>query len=125
MRRRVVGYLYILVCSDGSYYVGSTTNLETRLSQHEAGEGGAYTATRLPVRLIYSCEFPSLFEAFLVERQVKGWTRAKKEALVRGDYDALVELARSKERALAHAQDTSHPEPVEGRPAGDLPGPSP
>ena len=62
MRRRVAGYLYILVCSDGSYYVGSTTNLETRLSQHEAGEGGAYTATRLPVRLIYSCEFPSLFE---------------------------------------------------------------
>jgi putative endonuclease len=89
------GYLYMLRCADGSYYVGSTTNLELRVAQHEAGEGGAYTSQRLPVRLVYTCEFDTLHEAFLRERQVKGWSRRKKEALVRGDYEALVELSKA------------------------------
>jgi len=89
------GYLYMLRCADGSYYVGSTTNLELRVAQHEAGEGGAYTSQRLPVRLAYTCEFDTLHEAFLRERQVKGWSRRKKEALVRGDYEALVELSKA------------------------------
>jgi putative endonuclease len=89
------GYLYMLRCADGSYYVGSTTNLELRVAQHEAGEGGAYTSQRLPVRLVYTCEFDTLDEAFLRERQVKGWSRRKKEALVRGDYEALVELSKA------------------------------
>ena len=89
------GYLYILECSDRSYYVGSTSNLEVRIAQHQAGEGGAYTSKRLPVALVYSCEFSSPYEAFLRERQVKGWSRRKKQALIRGDYDALVELSKS------------------------------
>jgi putative endonuclease len=89
------GYLYMLRCADGSYYVGSTTNSELRVAQHEAGEGGAYTSQRLPVRLVYTCEFDTLDEAFLRERQVKGWSRRKKEALVRGDYEALVELSKA------------------------------
>jgi putative endonuclease len=92
----VKGYLYILRCADGSYYAGSTTNLEVRVAQHEAGEGGAYTAQRLPVELVYTCEFDSPHEAFIRERQVKGWSRKKKEALIREDYEALVELAKSK-----------------------------
>jgi putative endonuclease len=92
----VIGYLYILRCADGSYYVGSTTNLELRVAQHEAGEGGAYTAQRLPVELVYTCEFDSPHEAFIRERQVKGWSRKKKQALIREDYEALVELAKSK-----------------------------
>ncbi len=107
MQRPVYGYLYILRCSDGSYYVGSATNLDMRLAEHRTGEGGDYTARRLPVTLVFSDQFPTLHEAFLCERQVKGWTRAKKEALIRRDYDALIELARSK---------ANHNEPVRGHP---------
>jgi putative endonuclease len=90
------GYLYMLRCADGSYYVGSTTNLELRVAEHQAGEGGTYTAQRLPLEVVYTCEFDSPHEAFLRERQVKGWSRRKKEALVRGDYPALAELSRPK-----------------------------
>ena len=88
-------WLYILRCSDGSYYTGYTNNLPLRLAQHQAGEGCAYTQSRLPVELVYSQEFPSGHQAFLRERQVKGWSRAKKEALIRGDFEALVELSKS------------------------------
>ena len=105
-------WLYILKCSDGSYYTGSTNSLPLRISQHQAGEGSVYTRSRLPVELVYAQEFPSEHEAFLRERQVKGWSRAKKEAVIRGDFDALVEL--SKSRSSSHSG-TSHPELVEGR----------
>jgi putative endonuclease len=74
--------------------VGSTTNLELRVAQHQAGEGGAYTAQRLPVKLMYACEFDTLHEAFLREWEVKGWSRKKKEALMREDYGALIELSK-------------------------------
>jgi putative endonuclease len=103
----VLGYLYVLRCADGSYYVGSTTNMEVRLAQHHAGEGGSFTAERLPIELIYSAEFPTLHEAFLAERQVKGWTRAKKEALIRGDYQVLVELSRSRTQRLGSKDKTT------------------
>ena len=99
-------WLYILKCADGSYYTGSTTNLSLRVAQHRAGEGGAYTRRRLPVELVFSQEFQSEYEAFLRERQVKGWSRAKKEALIRGDYEELISL--SKSRPGSH-QDGSHP----------------
>ena len=89
-------WLYIMKCADGSYYTGSTTNLHLRVAQHEAGEGGSYTSTRLPVEVVYVQEFPSGHEAFIRERQVKGWSRAKKEALIRSDFLALVELSKSK-----------------------------
>ena len=92
----MAGYLYILKCSDGSYYTGSTTNLDLRLAQHEVGEASVYTACRRPVIAVYACEFPSYFEAFSRERQVKKWSRKKKEALIRGDFEALVRLSRSK-----------------------------
>jgi putative endonuclease len=89
-------WLYILHCADGSYYTGSTNNLPLRLAQHQAGEGSGYTCSRLPVELVYTQEFPSEHEAFLRERQVKGWSRAKKAALIRGDFEALVELSKSR-----------------------------
>lgn len=91
----MAGYIYILRCADGSYYTGSTTNLEYRLSEHQTGEGGSYTAARLPVKLVYSDEFPTLHDAFQFERHVKGWSRSKKEALMRRDYAALPEPSRS------------------------------
>ena len=87
-------WMYILQCCDGSYYTGSTNNLELRLAQHSQGKGSKYTARRLPVKLVYSAEFDSLLEAYEAEKQVQGWGRAKREALIRGDYDALPGLSR-------------------------------
>ena len=101
-------WLYILMCGDGSYYTGYTNNLPLRLAQHQAGEGCAYTRSRLPVELVYSQEFPSGHQAFLRERQVKGWSRAKKEALICGDFDALVELSKSRPPSL-QTSDQSDP----------------
>jgi putative endonuclease len=92
----VRAWLYILKCADGSYYTGSTNNLPLRLAQHQEGESSVYTRSRLPVELVYTQEFSSEHEAFLRERQVKGWSRAKKEALIRGDFQALVELSKSR-----------------------------
>ena len=106
------GHFYILKCSDGSYYVGSTTSLEARVEAHKSGQGGDYTARRRPLECVFSEEFETLHDAFLVERQVKGWSRAKKEALIRREYDALPDLAanalrRSERHALRQAQDAS------------------
>jgi predicted GIY-YIG superfamily endonuclease len=104
-------WLYILKCADGSYYTGSTNNLVLRMAQHQAGEESAYTRSRLPVELVYSQEFPSEHEAFLRERQVKGWSRAKKEALIRGDFEALIKLSKARS---SPGSEESHPELVEG-----------
>ncbi|MEE9198543.1 MAG: GIY-YIG nuclease family protein [Dehalococcoidia bacterium] len=98
-----MAWVYILECKDGSYYTGSTPDLGRRVAEHQAGEGGRYTALRLPVRLVFSYAVPRIEDAFYLERQLKGWRRQKKEALMRGDYTALVELSkptRDKERAI-------------------------
>ena len=87
-------YVYILQCSDSSYYIGSTSDVERRLAEHEAGIYGGYTSTRLPVKLLWTAEFPTEHDAFLTERQIKGWSRAKKEALVRGDFDGIHEIVK-------------------------------
>jgi len=88
-------YVYIVQCSDGSYYTGSTRGrLEDRLNQHNAGSFGGYTLTRRPVRLVYSEYFDRIVDAVSAERQIKGWSRTKKEALIRGDWTALKALAR-------------------------------
>jgi len=89
-----MGFTYILRCSDGSYYVGSTTTLELRLWQHNhSDDGAAYTRSRRPVELLWAAEFDSIAEAFAFEKKVQGWNRAKREALIRGDWDALPGLA--------------------------------
>jgi putative endonuclease len=95
------GFVYILRCADGSYYVGSTTDIDTRIAMHQSGEGGDYTAQRLPLQVVYSQEFEDYQDAFAAERQVKGWSRLKKEALIRGDFEALPELSWSTARKLA------------------------
>lgn len=89
-------FTYILRCSDGTYYVGHTDDLDSRMIQHDRGQGSAYTARRRPVVLVWQTESVSRDEAFWLERKLKGWSRAKKEALMRGDWDALPELSRSK-----------------------------
>ena len=91
-----MAWIYILKCSDNSYYTGSAVDLEKRMAEHMAGTFDGYTSTRLPVRLVFSCEMPTIFEAFLRERQIKGWTRRKKEALINGEWEKLVEYSRSK-----------------------------
>ncbi len=82
-------FAYMLECGDGSFYVGHTDNLATRVSQHQAGIGSQWTASRLPVRLVWSQEFGAREEAKETERQLKGWSRAKKVALMRGELDLL------------------------------------
>ena len=90
----VGAYLYILKCRDGSYYVGTTrTDLATRISQHNTGYFGGFTARRRPVELVFRQEFQRIQDAISAERQVKGWRRAKKEALIRGEFSALHELS--------------------------------
>ena len=86
-------FTYILECSDGSYYVGSTVDLEFRMWQHNEGDGAAYTKRRRPVTLLWSHEFEHIGAAFAFEKQVQGWSRSKREALIRGDFEALPELA--------------------------------
>src|SRR5690554_4422655 len=87
------GYTYILLCSDGSYYTGSTKHLELRLDQHQNGEGANHTKKRLPVKLIYYEEYNRIDEAFYREKQIQGWNRKKKEALINGTPELLPELA--------------------------------
>ncbi len=89
-----MAWLYILRCSDGSYYVGSTVDLTRRLAQHQSGVGAAYTRSRRPVELVYSCEFERVDDAYACEKQVQGWSRAKREALIAGDLTLLPSLSR-------------------------------
>ncbi len=86
--------MYILKCSDNSYYTGSTNNIELRLWQHQNGEGANHTKKRLPVKLIFVEEFERIDIAFEKEKQVQGWSRKKKEALVNGNYNQLHELSK-------------------------------
>ncbi|MBM4169955.1 MAG: GIY-YIG nuclease family protein [Ignavibacteria bacterium] len=91
------GWCYILRCADGSYYTGVTSNPERRMSQHHSGYYRGYTLLRRPLELVWIQEFPSISQAIRAERQIKGWSRKKKEALMRGDFESLHELAQSKE----------------------------
>ena len=87
-------HVYILRCADGSYYVGHTDDLEKRLAAHQSGEIRGYTHSRRPVQLVFHEQFTSREDAFLRERQLKGWARRKKEALIRGDWDDIRRLSR-------------------------------
>ena len=91
-------YAYMLRCSDGHYYAGSTDDLECRIAQHQAGrDPGCYTFRRRPLVLAWSEHFSTRIEAKEAERQLKGWSRAKKEALIAGDWNALRLLARNRQ----------------------------
>ncbi|WP_262850589.1 GIY-YIG nuclease family protein [Mumia quercus] len=91
-------WTYILQCADGSYYVGSTNDLDARVHQHQNGIGASYTKRRRPVELVYAAEFDTVVEAYAWEKRVQGWSRAKREALIRGDYEALHGLAKKRWR---------------------------
>jgi predicted GIY-YIG superfamily endonuclease len=90
--------VYMLSCSDDSFYVGHTDDLERRYAQHQSGELAGYTSTRRPVKLVWSQEFASREEALRSELRIKSWSRAKKQALIRSDWAAISNLARGKNR---------------------------
>ncbi len=88
-------YVYIICCADSRYYVGTTRgSLEKRIAEHNSGTFGGYTKSRGPVTLVYHQEFERITDAIAAERQLKGWSRAKKEALIKGDFDGLRRLAK-------------------------------
>jgi putative endonuclease len=89
------GFMYIFECADGSYYTGSTNDIDFRLKQHQMGEGSNHTKKRLPIKLVYYEEFQRIDDAFLREKQVQGWSRKKKEALIKNKQDLLPDLSRS------------------------------
>ena len=91
-------WIYMLRCSDGSYYTGHTDNLEHRIGLHQQGEGVGYTSTRRPVEVVFTQQCTTREEALAAELQIKGWSRKKKEALVRGDWAAIKGLSKGKHR---------------------------
>ena len=94
-------FVYILRCSDGSYYVGSTRDLDRRLAEHASGNGAAYTRHRRPVTLVFSEEFDRIDEAYAMEKRIQGWSRAKREALITGRLELLPQLGRRRTRYRA------------------------
>ena len=88
------GFMYILKCSDGSYYTGSTNDINRRLWEHQNSLGANYTKKRLPVDLVYFEEYSRIDEAFYREKEIQGWSRRKKEALINGKNNLLPDLAK-------------------------------
>lgn len=94
-RNTIGGWVYILECADGSFYVGSTRNLERRIYQHQNRKGAKHTIRFFPVRLVYFEKFCRIKSAFIRERQIKGWRREKKLALINGFENELIRLAKN------------------------------
>ncbi|KJJ40062.1 GIY-YIG nuclease family protein [Aequorivita vladivostokensis] len=90
------GYVYILKCSNNLYYTGSTNNLEKRVSDHQNGKGANFTRKHLPIELVYYEEFAQIDQAFYREKQIQGWSRKKKEALITGKTNLLPKLSECK-----------------------------
>jgi predicted GIY-YIG superfamily endonuclease len=97
-------WVYILKCADDSFYTGHTDDLEKRIGQHQVGEIRGYTHDKLPVTLMFSQEFPTRIEALSMEQQIKGWSRAKKQALIDGDWELIAALSRSQSAITARIQ---------------------
>ena len=112
-------WVYILRCADGSYYTGHTDNLEKRIGEHTTGAiASCYTFKRRPLQLVFSQVCTTREEALAAEQQIKGWSRKKKEAMMRGDWTEVSRLAKSHasvrtEPVEAHSN-TVRPELVEG-----------
>ena len=90
------GYTYILRCSDGSLYTGSTKYLKRRIEQHNAGEGANYTKKRLPVELVYFEKDERIDTAFYREKQIQKWSKKKKTALIKGEREELKKISKKK-----------------------------
>ena len=107
-----MAYVYMLKCSDGSYYIGSTrVSLETRFAEHVTGRFGGYTASRRPLSLVWFQEFSEITDAIAAERQLKGWSRAKKKALVDGDFSRVSLLAKRRSKRSSSFETQAAPAP--------------
>ena len=102
-----MAWVYILECHDETYYVGSTTNLERRVWQHQAGLGAEYTRHRRPVRLVWSASCERIDEAFAYEKQIQGWSRKKRQALVEGRVEDLSWLGSRSDAAIKRRRSSS------------------
>ena len=91
-------WTYMLHCNGGTFYVGHTDKLEHRIAQHEAGQIPGFTRDHLPVKFVWCETFATREEALAMERRIKGWNRAKKMALIRGDWNEISRLARGEEK---------------------------
>ena len=92
-----LSFVYILECSDGTYNTGITSNLEKRVFEHKIGtHQNSYTFSRRPLKLVFYCEFTDINMAIEKEKQIKKWSKVKKEALIKGDYLVLPNLAKKK-----------------------------
>lgn len=87
-------FVYILKCSDESYYTGHTDDIEKRLNEHKTSISKCYTSKRLPFELVFNQSFPTRVEALVAERKIKGWSRKKKEALIESDWGLIKELSK-------------------------------
>lgn len=116
-------WVYILRCSDNSYYTGHTDNLENRIYQHHSGAiPSCYTFKRRPLELVFSQDFPTREQALASEQQIKGWSRKKKEAMMRGDWAEVSRLAKSK-TGCGELENAVRPELVEGCECGSTSSP--
>lgn len=93
-------YVYILKCANGKYYTGHTDNLEKRIGQHQSGAFEGYTSEHLPVTLMWTQDFPTRYEALDAEMKIKGWSQAKKEALIKGDWGRVSFFAKPPKKRL-------------------------
>ena len=82
-------WTYILLCADGTYYVGSTIDLQSRVTAHEVGMGAAYTRTRLPVKVVWHHQVTSIQDAYTLEKRIQGWSHAKREAFIEGGFATI------------------------------------
>jgi putative endonuclease len=104
-------FVYILKCADGSYYTGITNDVDRRFEEHQSGYNPkAYTFRRRPLELVFYLDFPDPVQAIDFEKQVKGWTRKKKEAIIRGDWESLKELAACKNKTSHLGFDSAQPD---------------
>ena len=97
-------WVYILKCNDDSYYTGHTDNLELRVAMQQTGKIDGYTGSRLPITLLFSEQFTTRFDALEMERRIKTWSRKKKEAMMRGDWDEVSRLAQNRSQSLVPPQ---------------------
>ncbi|MBL8025665.1 MAG: GIY-YIG nuclease family protein [Fibrobacteres bacterium] len=92
----MTGYMYILECADGTYYTGSTKNLQNRLWQHDNFEGANYTKKKHPSKLVYYEKFKRIDDAYYREKQIQAWSHSKKQALIEGNVEDLKVLGKKK-----------------------------
>ena len=115
----MAAWVYILTCSDRSYYVGCTTALDNRFAEHQAGTYPGYTSTRRPVIMAWAAEFQTIHDAIDFERKLKRWSRAKKEAVIRDDWDSLPRLSRRGFRPATEVECVVRDAPQSGAPHHD------